>query len=337
MMEFRYTADPLAINRAPLTVTTNVGAFMPSDPIEWALGIDDASKALRISNIMGIYFYPCRQFSLLSAAAFGYYRDGTVLKQRLPGELDTATLQSLRQWGASLNTLNQAAQNYLRAINPGVADETLMINSYTVQNIFVRVDETITKISLSVIRNRVDECLAELARRESLDADKPVPLDLANAARVSLTRWRAALADARRVDVDAQAVITALQSIRKAWVEAGDFPDQVRTVDSMLRDAVNTQTWAQQAAATFISLVAVAETIANTGVGTLPPDPVLGSVVPLPTVLPARPDGTVPVVTFTPATTVPTVADTGTPVVQGRKAGAFPILATLLTLITLFN
>jgi len=361
MNEFAYLLNPLRFNfaaRLKSVVTIEVnrnGQLSQMDILRDALMDPDPVRRAKRQEYIGTYFEAARQYTETVVAILGVENG---LPVKAINTLPVTSLQKAREWANHHQAFLVATAQYIQLMQmagiTSINDGRLIMYSDAVKNL--NTATPIATVGLTDMESRVAGCLAILQAQETgtpaippgesapalppmvivspVETTSPDPSTLAYA---KLVQWRAALVDARRVETDAQAIIAALQSVRLAWVNAGDYPDQVRTIDGMIGDAVATMTWAQQAARTFASLISVAETIANTGVGTLPPDPVLGSVVPLPAVLPARPDGTVPVVTFTPATTVPTVADTGTPMVQGRKAGAFPILATLLTLITLFN
>ncbi len=357
MNYFFYLSNPLRKNVLPRDTADTVslatftyGFQNNADPIGGTLSRKDENTPARNNAIMATYFTPTENFSLWLAWILG--AESTI---NYGARADQALFFEAKviQW-------LDAVRAYIRAINPGRADAELFPTDTPIsfRKFYWNKTGATNGLSVNDIRNEVAR-LTNNAPQKPLPLfvpdPVPVPVPVPNpnpnpnptpqpapqpvppTAAETVARWRLVLSDARRLETDASAIGLALRSVLQAWQAAGDYPDQVRTLTGLVQDAAANVDYARQLAGALVTVIQVGETIMATGMGTLPADPRIPPPPALPTVIPAKPDGTTPVVT---AITVPTQAKAlekyTADVVKPDKSGV-TLAVILVTLLSLFN
>jgi len=230
MIEFLYTATPLAVRPARADVRQvaplMLYGFDVFDPIGFNIDNTDKDSPARNAALMAYYFAAAEFFALYVGA----------LTERLPADMTTDELRAATDYPARRATYLEAGRAYIRAINPGKTDAQLFavpLSFYglTVQRLQERAfggpEAKESIISAAKIDTRVGECLTEYAARApgTGTAPSPTPTPAPTPTPVhpgiaTLTRWRAVLSDARRLETDALNIGQALAGVLAAWREA---------------------------------------------------------------------------------------------------------------------
>lgn len=362
MIEYAYLPDPLRVNTSA-TLRANVlflYGFSGADPCAIAVSIQDANTNTRVAAVMANYYTPASNFARYLAALYAITDSGYV---GAVSSVPTATLATAAEYTARVNTYLDACRAYLRAVNPGKTDAELF-GGTNGEIAFLKwtatlPNGTVKNFSAAQIANRIAACLAEYNTRTGATVVTPTPTPtpaptptptptptpvptstptLAEQAANAVARWRAVLSDARRLETDATNIGAALTGVLQAWQAAGNYPEQVRTLTGLVQDASANVDYARQLAAALATVIQVGETIAATGTGTLPGNPTVPPPPALPTVIPARPDGTIPVVEATSVPSDPAALEKeAAPVVKPAGMSAGKILLLALSLLSLFS
>lgn len=352
MIEYAYLPDPLRVNTSA-TLRANVMflyGFSGADPCAIAVSVQDANTNTRTAAVMANYYTPASNFARYLAALYAITDSGYV---GAVTSVPTATLATAAEYTARVNTYLDAGRAYLRAVNPGKTDAELF-GGTNGEIAFLKwtatlPNGTVKNFSAAQIANRIATCLTEYNARTGATVVSPTPTPtptpapapvqtLAEQAAAAVARWRAVLSDARRLETDATNIGAALTGVLQAWQAAGNYPEQVRTLTGLVQDASANVDYARQLAAALATVIQVGETIAATGTGTLPGNPTVPPPPALPTVIPARPDGTIPVVEATSVPSDPAALEKeAVPVVKPAGMSAGKILLLALSLLSLFS
>lgn len=307
----------------------------PADPVART---DVRSDTEKVAMLRQYWIPAAKTFALWAADLLGLQAVNGAIVTTPVASLSDAVLATAYNLGALSSSLDSAWLAYYKArvtAHAYVTDAQIMADNAGRQvpadvRAAVRGYPSATAFSRDEIQARVTAAIAEIQRRVSAQAQPtqtvvttttPTPaavttttntaitpatvVDPTAAQRAKIAQWRDDLSAARRLETDAQNIGVALADVLHAWQAAGNYPDQVRTVSGLVADAAANVDFAQQLGHALESCIQVGSNVLATGTGTFPTDPQVKAPPALPTILPARPDGSVPVVI---TTTVPTSA-----------------------------